>query len=329
MMRVKIKDSKREFFFSKIKQNLDLSWKEMGLIFSIPKSTFEKYRSGKLLIPEDIFSRLLEKLPIPDKKITLNHIEKFPDNFGQIMGGKSAYEINKAKFKIGRALGAKRSKIKQEVKFNFEVYPKICELVGTYIGDGMFNVYKNKLYQVEFSGDKRFDLKYYQKVIIPIIKEIIPEVNPHFYYSKYRENSIRVVFYSKKLFLFLKDYFEFNPGKKTYTISIPDKIFNAGEDCVRATIRGIFDTDGCVYLDKRKSYANPYPRICLQIKSNSLYHQLITYLGKYFKLHHRFQSNRQIYIIEIYGINQVREWMSLIGFSNKRHLDKIASVAQR
>ena len=95
---------------------------------------------------------------------------------------------------------------------------------------------------------------------------------------------------------------------------------------------GIFDTDEGIYLDKRKAYRFVYPRIIFSIVSKDLYHQISLYLSKYFKIYtviRKPKGNReQVYIIEIYSKKQLIKWMSLIGFSNKRHLNRIASVAQ-
>lgn len=332
-MRILFKNKEdRELFFNQVKSNLNLSWKDIGRQFNVPKASFERYRSGKLSTPEELYNKLKDfsNLEIDDSNIYV-----LEDNLGQIKGGKKAYKINKTKFDEGRLLGSKSIKKKREIEeiiFKLELNKDICELAGTFIGDGCFNVYNNKLYHIEFSGDTRYDLPYYEEIIIPILKSIIPDIKPHFYYGHNRDNSLRVVFYSKKIFIFMKDFLGFTPGKKTFTIKIPDKIILAGDEFIRSTIRGIFDTDGCVFLDRRKKYKNPYPRIFLQTVSKPLYDQLYPYLSREFKMYTRFNEKRQIYIMEIYGLEQVRKWMNIIGFSNNRHLSKIyqiAPVAQR
>ena len=96
-----------------------------------------------------------------------------------------------------------------------------------------------------------------------------------------------------------------------------------------ATVRGIFDTDGCVFLDKRDPYKKPYPRITLQLSSQKLINQLENHLSRNFKLYVN-RNNRDGYrnYIEIYGHGQLEMFLKQIGFSNKRHLSKInASVA--
>jgi len=307
----------------KIKEINSLSWREIYNSLEVPKSTFEMYKSGVSCMPENLFNKLINQLDSSSKKLILFNIKRLPDNFGQVKGGKKAYALNFDKFEEGRKKGILSNKINKNkpFTFNIELSKDICEFIGAFIGDGFFNCYNNHLYQIEFSGDSRFDLKYYKETIIPIVKRIVPNVIPHIYFVK-GKNAIRVTFYSKELFYFLKDFFNFTPGKKTYTVKMPDKIlFN--QDFVYSTIRGIFDTDGGVFLDKRKSYKKIYPRIIFQTVSKPLFNQLYSLLSKEFTLYTRFNQKRQIYIIEIYGINQVRSWMKLIGFSNQRQLDKI------
>ena len=92
-----------------------------------------------------------------------------------------------------------------------------------------------------------------------------------------------------------------------------------------ATIRGVFDTDGTVFFDKRKAYAQPYPRVALQIVSKPLFLQLKIFLKDYFSLYTLENSKRNTYHLEVYGHEQLTKWMQLIGFLNKRHFSKIDS----
>ncbi len=331
-MRIKIRDDKlRDYFFLKVKESNGETFKEIGKSLNISKATFERYRNGKFLLPENLFLIFLEKLNEEDKFKMGRNIERLPDNYGQVLGGQRAYLLNFKEFDKGRKKGMlKLIKKRKAVNYDFSDFnliPPLCEVIGAFIGDGFFNCYKNKSYHMEFSGDSRYDLNYYQNVIIPTIKEFFPNVNPKIYKVKKR-NSIRIIFYSKEIFTFWKDFLGFKPGVKTYTVKIPQVIIESGGEYMRATIRGIFDTDGCVFFDRRKSYANPYPRINLHIANKELSEQIISFLSQDFKLYHAYDEKRQIYKIEIYGKEQLKKWISLIGFSNQRHLKRIAPMAQ-
>ena len=329
-MRIQFKKNDiRKEFFNKLKIHINLSWKIFRKNIDISKSSFDNYKSGKYLIPESIFLKLISYFDESEKEFFNKNTEKKEDNWGRKKGGIKAYSLNKNFFDTGRMIGIKNSKnnrIMKEYKIDYPLSKDICEFIGAFIGDGFFNKYRNKLYHIEFSGDSRYDLNYYLNGIIPKVRVIIPGVNPHIIKVK-NKNSIRVIFYSKHFFTLLNKRFLINPGKKTYTIKIPDEIINSSSEFVNSTIRGIFDTDGCVFLDKRNKYKSIYPRISLQIVSKPLYIQLKDYLSKQFKLYTREKTTRNVFTIEIYGRKQLSKWMSLIGFSNSRHLNKIAQVA--
>jgi hypothetical protein len=61
----------------------------------------------------------------------------------------------------------------------------------------------------------------------------------------------------------------------------------------------------------------------LQIVSKPLFLQLKDFLKNYFSIYAFEDNKRKAYRVEVYGHKQVSKWMKLIGFSNKRHLDKV------
>ncbi len=149
---------------------------------------------------------------------------------------------------------------------NIKLNKEICEFIGAFIGDGYFGTYgkKQRSYIVGFSGDKKLDEDYLKNYLKPLIKRNFPFTDPKIYYRN-DENTIVLKVYSKKLYEFLLEI-GFRQGKKAHNIMIPQIILE-NEDFMKATIRGIFDTDGCFFLDKRKAYNKPYPRITLQVAS--------------------------------------------------------------
>lgn len=317
-------------FFINIQKSSNKTWKEIILETKISRSSLDYYKAGHA-IPELVFFQLLEYLPNLERQRFIEKVKNINSREWLSRGGKKAYVINLDKFEEGRLRGLKSlRKLGKKCEIfdfpEFNLSKEICEFIGAFIGDGFFNCYNNKLYQIEFSGDSRKDLDYYNKIIIPLIKKEIPELNPCISFPK-DKNAMKVRFFSKKLFCFLKQEFGFKPGVKTYTVTIPSRILTAGEGYINRTIRGIFDTDGCVFFDKRKSYKKPYPRISLQTVSEPLFYQLKNYLSKDFSLNAGKLKNRDIYYIEVYGFGSLAKWMSKIGFSNKRHLQKIATVA--
>ncbi len=186
--------------------------------------------------------------------------------------------------------------------------------------------YNQRHYIVGICGDSQLDKDYLEKRLRPIIKKKCPENKPKIYFKKGKRGMELRVF-SKRLFEDLKRL-GFNPGKKSHTVRIPKQVLE-NKKHTRATIRGIFDTDGCLYIDRRKRYKVPYPRITLQSASIGLIGQIESFLSKDYKTYVNTQ-NRDGYrnYIEIYGHKQLGKFLKQIGFSNARHTSKYASVAQ-
>jgi len=200
---------------------------------------------------------------------------------------------------------------------------EICELIGAIIGDGHIEKKSKRChYTIQISGDKRHDKEYLMNYLSQIINKNFPKSNIKFSYRK-NKNAIYLTINNKYMYYYLVNNFNLIQGPKTFTVRIPDNIIKSDKNLINATIRGIFDTDGCFFLDKRKIYKYPYPRITLSICSEPLFMQLSKYLSESFKIYNGKRKNKDIYYIEIYGHKQIEKWMKEIGFSNPRHKNKI------
>ena len=99
----------RDKFFDKIKVSKK-SWSKVASYLGTNRSMIESYRSGKLHLPFNRFSLLLALFTEEDKKYFNSKIKEKESNWGQKIGGKRAYKINKEKFDLGRKKGAMASK---------------------------------------------------------------------------------------------------------------------------------------------------------------------------------------------------------------------------
>jgi len=206
-----------------------------------------------------------------------------------------------------------------------KINSELCELVGAFIGDGYLSKYGKNGIVVGLTGNAILDEEYLKIHLVSIVKRHFPSAKPSFSYRK-DENTLQVRFYSKKLAQFLLSL-GFMPGIKTRTVKIPS-IIEQDKQLLYATIRGIFDTDGCLFFDNRKKYEKPYPRITIQVASIALIIQLEKHLSSEFSLYVD-KSNRdgKRNTLEIYGHEQLERFLKQIGFSNKRHMSKVALVA--
>ena len=132
-----------------------------------------------------------------------------------------------------------------------------------------------------------------------------------------------VTFHSKQLFYVLIKRFCMPKGKKVYTVKIPEEILKDKNKLIY-TLRGIFDTDGCIFVDKRKTYKKLYPRIALQLTNKEIIEQInlaLTSLNIKSGISKKTRGNA--YTIQINGFKETKKYIDIIGFSNKRHLDRI------
>ena len=113
-------------------------------------------------------------------------------------------------------------------------------------------------------------------------------------------------------------------GKKVYTVTIPEEIINSGENkLINSCLRGIYDTDGCVAFDQRKTYTKPYIRIVLHMKSPELIKQIYSVL---IKQDINATMTKDLCYIQINGVIECMKFIKKIGFSNPRHSDKIKEL---
>ena len=143
--------------------------------------------------------------------------------------------------------------------------------------------------------------------------------------EKPRFNVVELQFSNKSLLEFFEKKLNFPVGKKI-NLKIHKKIYSLGFDKLKHVIRGIFDTDGCFYLDKTP-VGRPYPCISIQMKAPFLINQLNDILiKKGFKVYH-YQRADKYDRITLKGQIQLNKWMKEIGSSNPKHLRKICKYA--
>jgi intein/homing endonuclease len=308
----------REQFFLKLKY-LFGTWKKLGLHFKIYKSRMERFREGKISLPYKLFSELLSSLDNEDKSFFLKNILLRDPNWGRAKGGIATYQKHKYIFEKGRRLGG--LKVKYKFDFNMALTPELCEFIGAIIGDGFTNNYNNN-YKVQITGHKVLDKDYYINRLIPIVKLLSSKSNPILSQSS---GALRLTLNSKELHILLTKRFNIKAGKKAYCVVMPEEIIDSKNPAfINSCIRGVFDTDGCVAFDKRQSYLKPYLRIVLQMESTELIKQIHMLLREQ-GINSTITKDERV--IQINGVNNCRDYLRLIGFSNKRHLSKLKKIS--
>ena len=324
-------ETARRQFFAELKENCKAkSWRALAERFGLRRTAFQLYQYGESTIPETLFEEFLSFFRNERAEFYRRNVEFKDWNGGRVLGGKRLYKLHPEIFENGRRIAIKNNRERgpkaDDFDLNVGLSDELCEFIGAFVGDGFAGKYGHS-YVVELSGDGILDKDYLMNFHAPNIKRLLGVENNVFFRKDSR--GMRVRFHSKFLFRLLTVRFGFPTGVKCYSVVIPEEIMSADKKFLFAAIRGVFDTDGCVFIDRRPSYARPYPRIAFITVSEKLFFQLKGILGRYFSIYTRKSelNGVQRFRIVVYGRKQLVKWMGLIGFSNERHLAKVRSLS--
>lgn len=202
---------------------------------------------------------------------------------------------------------------------------ELAEEVGWHIGDGSMNFYNNQgklkgIYQLR--GHIEDDKEHYLIRIKPIFKQLynldisLREM-PSTRVFGFQIWNNQLVNFKKRLGL---------PLGKKFSVEIPS-IFLSSDKLKIAVIRGIFDTDGCVYLEKKNKKL--YPRIEITTISSELAEQMQRILIElslrttcYSWLSNKDFNRQRAYKINIRGDDMFDKFMNTIKPANPKHIKK-------
>ena len=202
---------------------------------------------------------------------------------------------------------------------------ELAEEIGWHIGDGSMNFYKNRgklkgFYQLR--GHIEDDKDHYEKRIKPLFEKLFGiKIN-------LREMPSTRVFgfqiWNDDLIEFKK---KFNlPLGKKYNVTIPKKLLTS-KNLKKSVIRGIFDTDGGIYLQIKNKKL--YPRLYITTISFKLSEQLLESFDqfglratRYSQLYNKDFNRKRSYIITIRGVNMFHKFMKEISPKNPKHIKK-------
>ena len=207
-----------------------------------------------------------------------------------------------------------------------EITPELAELAGLFCADGCMQ----KGY-ICFWGNISEDRVYYKKVVSKLFEKAFNvKVRPH----EKKSNSVYGFYVCNRRII---NYFRslgFNPGKKTFTVSVPKTILeNKDRDIICAFLRGFMAGDGCLNFDKRwgkyqkiLQIIHTYPRVFLSSVSKPLIKDIKNMLDRigiksfiYTNYNRRYKNFSTIYRIEIKGKERLELWANKIGFRNFNH----------
>jgi len=197
----------------------------------------------------------------------------------------------------------------------------LYEVIGIIIGDGniLYNL-KNRTYRLEITGNAEEDNDYFNKILNTLKTECKNKVRIRIKLEK-NGKGLRLHVNDKSFVERLHAKFGLPFGKKTFTISIKKELMNWKFS--KHIIRGICESDGCIYFSKSKCSKYPtYPRIEIRTSSKRLAKQLMNILSKKdFRVNYlKCKKTAKIYVS---GSEMLNKWIKEIGFNNCKNLSKI------
>jgi len=209
------------------------------------------------------------------------------------------------------------------------ILPKIinqdlAEEMGLHVGDGSMNVYSNKgLFQLR--GHIIDDKEHYQTRVNELYEKLYNlKINIREMKST---GVVGFQIWSDAIVDFKHKILGLPLGKKG-DIQIPEVINN--KKLFYSFMRGLFDTDGSLYLENKRG--KPYPRIDIKTTSKPLCLQCLNSLNQYgiratsYEYIRKEPNWNNLYSLIIRGFPALNEWMKYIGSNNSKHIKKFRLV---
>ncbi len=197
----------------------------------------------------------------------------------------------------------------------------LYEFIGIMIGDGCLIDYPHaNQYGIEISGNVIEEEDYYEKISTFLKREF--DLNSKVFTRTYKDGSraLKISLYNKKFAMHLKQEYGFTRNK-TYTVTIPPSLMKW--DKAKGVLKGIFETDGCLYFSKSKvTTTKPtYPRLEITTVSTQLAEQIV-FLLKSNGFSVQNHKNRRSTVIYLSGEKMLEKWVTEIGFNSNKNWSK-------
>ena len=325
--RVIFAKGKQARFLSIQVEKLNISWARLADEIGIRDRTLNDWKREKYSMPIDKLEKICEladsKMPknirikpafwyIPksSKLGALASIRKYGRGGGsQSYQKKKWYEWwnKKGKYhKLGCLRGPLPIKIPSFSK-------DLAEFTGIMLGDG--NISSN---QIRITTN-RVDDSQYAIFIKNIIKKLF-DVDPAMYSSRKKVLAVDIMVSRKKLVEFCNKKLGLNIGNKLKQgLDIP-KWIRKSPEFEKACVRGLIDTDGCIFDESHniKSKKYNYKRLNFTSASAELIKSVFDILEKN-GLFPKIRNNR---CVQIEDKENIKKYFQMIGTSNPKHLKR-------
>lgn len=276
MARVKFLKIKPIKFFERIQAKTDLSFQKLADTCKVHRRSFSDWKHGKYLMPLAVFKKLIKISSLsPPVVIVLTdywHVKE--------AGRKGAIARNalygSPGTPEGRSKGGKTTcrkfhsdpELAKKIGFLLRkqiYYPKkssrLAELIGILIGDGGINDY-----QVTVTLNKETD-RDYAYFVIKLFKDLF-HINSTIG-EREGQNTYEITVSSRNLIEYLMKLGLKKGNKVKQQIDVPDWI-KRNKILATNCLRGLFDTDGCFYIDKHRYKGKVYHNCAMCFRNRSI-----------------------------------------------------------
>ncbi len=324
--RVIFSSGKQQQFLLMARENLGLSWSLFADKIRVHERTLNDWRREKYSMPFGVFKRICRtsslKVPVD---IEVRQPFWSTREAGRV-GGRSVYQ------KYGSIGGDPEYRKKRwhewwnregKYKTQFFTAPKsiqkprfsgnLAEFVGIILGDGGISEY-----QVVITLHRRDDREY-SEFVVSLIKELF-NVHVGIYYRK-NDLSVNFVVSRIELVRFCIDKLGLKRGDKIkQQVDIPNWIKQNRLYSI-ACVRGLIDTDGCIFTHSYKVNGKLYNYKKLSFTSYSKFlRQSVFDILKDNGLKPRLSQDRDV---RLDSIADIKRYFQLIGSHNSKHLKRL------
>lgn len=329
MARAKFDRGSQRKFLDDVMKRTGLKLGQAARLCNVCSRTFRDWRREKYRISYNALSKLCEasKLSVP------KDIEILPDywsvkkaahlggiryvelhgNPGTLEGRRRGGTTTQNKFKKDPTYAKKIGFILRKNIKCPDKSPLLAEFIGMMIGDG--GIRNNYQITISFNGEKDRDYAIY---IQRMVKNLFGISSTE--YIRKQKGAADIVVTSRNLVEFLEKTGIKKGNKVLNQINIPNWVFEC-EEYQSASLRGLFDTDGCVYQHnytvRGKKYS--YAKMCFRNYSLPVLlslKKILENLGFHPTIDRRQKS------VYLHSFSEVNKYFLEIGTSNPRYYNR-------
>jgi hypothetical protein len=323
--RVSFPKGNQKKFIKYMKNSSNLKWSKLASKLCINENTLSKsYFFESCDMPYEVFKKIIKIVDKNEEDILRDYGAKVKVE-SLIIGRKCFGEQKKVLEPINITFENKnlnldisdvnysKSDLNKGIKLPTKLTPELAEEIGMHSGDGFLSA---KRYDYRLKGNPRDEKEYYNYIQSLFKRLYNLDVN-----LKESYKSFGFELYSQAFWEFKIKVIGIKPGKKE-DIFLPNKLKVNDVRILAGFIRGLFDTDGSLCFKTKYGYERYYPEISISLISK----QLIQEVGEILKmigLKPRVYFNERYGRISIYGINALKRYEELIGWSSQKNLNKL------